>query len=261
MSVSKTAYYHKSKKRAGDTEIEVYLKALVKAHSRWGFDKMMAKIKLENKEWNHKRVYRIYCELGLNIRVKPRKRIPKGEAKVLLQPIQFNVCWSADFMSDALMSGDRFRTFNLIDDYNREALLIEPAYSLPAQRVTTLLDQVAEERGYPNRIRVDHGPEFESDKFKRWANQRGVFIDYIQPGKPAQNGYIERFNRSYREAVLDINLFQNLREVKILTQQWLITYNHERPHESLAGLPPVQFAKYREMKLTGKAENSTFKPF
>ena len=230
-------------------------------HSRWGFDKMMSKIKWENKGWNHKRVHRIYCELDLNIRVKPRKRIPKGEAKALLQPIEFNVCWSADFMSDALMCGDRFRTFNLIDDYNREALLIEPAYSLPAKRVTTLLDQVGEERGYPDRIRVDHGPEFESDEFKQWAKNRGVLIDYIQPGKPAQNGYIERFNRTYREAVLDIHLFQNLREVKILTQQWLKTYNHERPHESLAGLPPVQFARYREMKLTGSAGYSTFKPF
>lgn len=243
MSVSKAAYYHKGRKRAGGAEIEFYLKALVQAHLRWGFDKMMAKIKLENTGWNHKRVRRIYCELGLNIRVKPRKRIPKGEAKPLLQPIQFNVCWSADFMSDALLCGDRFRTFNLIEDYNREAFLIEPAYSLPAQRITTLLDQVPRERNYPERIRVDHGPEFESAEFKRWAHQRGVRIDYIQPGKPAQNGYIERFNRSYREAVLDMNLFQTLREVKILTQHWLIKYNHERPHQSLAGLPPVQFGQ------------------
>ena len=263
VSISKTAYYHKSKKQTEDGDIVSCLKALATAHPRWGFDKMMAKIKLKNTGWNHKRVYRIYCEQGLNIRVKPRKGIPKGEAKALAQPIHANVCWSMDFMSDALAGGDRFRTFNVIDDYNREGLLIEPAYALPAKRMTTLLDQVADIRGYPDRIRVDHGPEFESGELKRWANERGVLIDYIQPGKPAQNGFIERFNRSYREAVLDMNLFQNLREVKILTRRWLTNYNHERPHESLAGLPPVQFANYREIKikLTGKRENSTFKSF
>lgn len=261
MSISKTAYYHKSKKREGDAGIADYLDGLAKAHPRWGFDKMMLKIKLEKKGWNHKRVHRIYCEKGLNIRVKPRKRIPKGEAKMLLQPIEPNVCWSIDFMSDAFSCGDKFRTFNAIDDYNREGLLIEPAYSLPARRVTQLLDQVGEARGYPDMIRVDHGPEFESHEFKRWANQRGVLIHYIQPGKPAQNGFIERFNRTYREAVLDMNLFQNLKEVRILTRQWLEIYNHERPHESLAGLPPVQFAAQRKMKLTGKGENSSFKQF
>ena len=148
-------------------------------------------------------------------------------------------------MSDALRCGRRFRTFNVIDDYNREALLITPSFFLPATCVTQLLDRVADQRGYPDMLRVDHGPEFESKEFKRWTNQHGILIHYIQPGKPAQNGFIERFNRTYRQDILDIHLFNSLREVKLLTQQWLNIYNLKRPHQSLGGLTPVGFAHKR----------------
>lgn len=180
---------------------------------------------------------------------------------MLLQPIVPNVCWSVDFISDALAHGDRFRTFNIIDDYNREGLLIEPGYTLPAIRVTYLLDCVADWHGYPEMIRVDHGPEFESHEFKTWAEKRDILIHYIQPGKPAQNGFIERFNRAYREDVLDMNLFHSLKEVKALTKEWLRIYNNERPHESLVGLPPAVFARQRRQQLMGEPENSTYKQF
>jgi len=243
MSVSKTAYYYKPKKRVGDEEISAYLQALAECHKRWGFDLMRRKAKLDNKPWNHKRIYRIYRELGLNIRIKPRKRIPKGEAKMLIQPIRSNICWSMDFMSDALISGKRFRTFNVIDDYNREALMVEPSFSLPAIRVTQLLDQIVVTRGYPEMIRVDNGPEFRSTIFANWTKQHGVLIHYTQPGKPAQNGFIERFNRTYREDILDMNLFNNLYEVKDMTKPWLTMYNQERPHQSLAGNTPSGFAQ------------------
>lgn len=257
MSISKAGYYRKPKKCVADAEISSYLKQVSVEHKRWGFDKMMAKAKLMDKPWNHKRVHRIYCELGLNLRIKPRKRLPRGEAKCLVQPLFHNICWSIDFMSDALSSGVKFRTLNVIDDYNREALMVEPSYSLHASRVTDLLDLTARHRGYPSSIRVDHGPEFESHHFKNWCKQRGISPNYIQPGKPAQNAFIERFNRTYREEVLDSNLFYNLAEVKEITQCWLKIYNQERPHQSLAGLPPTQFAKQRELNLMGKGENST----
>jgi len=240
-------------------EIGNYLKLLAQEHKRWGFDKMMLKAKIDDKPWNHKHVYRIYCDLGLNIRIKPRKRIPKGEAKMLIQPICPNMCWSIDFMSDVLSYGYKFRTFNVIDDYNREGLLVEPSTSLPANKVIVLLDQIAETRGcYPNMIRVDNGPEFKSTIFKSWAIKHRILIHYIQPGKPAQNGFIERFNRTYREDVLDTNLFNNLIEVKEITNDWLASYNNDRPHESLNGLPPIVFAKKRNELLTTKAKNSLF---
>jgi putative transposase len=223
---------------------------------------MMQKAKLDGKAWNHKRVHRIYCELGLNIRVKPRKRIPKGEAKMLFQPLKPNHCWSIDFMSDALWNGMKFRTFNMIDDYNRSALLVEPDYNLPAQRVTQLIDQVAQRRGYPDMIRSDHGPEFESNHFQSWARSHHILLQPIQPGKPAQNGFIERFNRTYREEVLDMNFFSSLEEVKQITANWMHEYNEERPHESLAGLPPAQFAKDRAKHLAGmKGKTSPFDLF
>lgn len=259
MSISKTAYYYKPKNRQGDTEIEAYLQSLAEKHKRWGFDKMMLKIKSDNKGWNHKRAHRIYCKLGLNIRIKPRKRLPKGEAKILLQPINKNICWSMDFMSDSLVCGRKFRTFNVIDDYNREALMVEPSFSLAARKVIQLLDQLITERGIPHMIRVDNGTEFTSTVFRSWAEKKHILIHYIQPGKPAQNGFIERFNRTYREDVLDMNLFLNLQEVRSINKEWLPLYNDERPHESLSGLAPSEFAKRRLANQAVKpGEDSTF---
>ena len=262
MSISKTAYYYKPKKREGDLEIECYLKSLSEEHKRWGFDKMMMKAKSDGKRWNHKRVYRIYCQLGLNIRVKPRKRIPVGQAKPLLQPIQANACWSMDFMSDALCCGRKFRTFNVMDDYNREALLVTVSATMPAIKVIQLLDGIAVIRGYPEMIRVDNGTEFTSRIFKDWASKNHIIVHHIQPGKPAQNGYIERFNRTYREDVLDMNWFYTLEEAEEISQQWLKKYNGERPHESLAGLAPWQFAKRREQVMSGeRVSYSTFERY
>lgn len=251
--MSQSAYYYKPIKRSDDEKIKEILKQMATNHIRWGFDKMMSKMKRDGYPWNHKRVYRIYCEIGLNIRVKPRKRLPKGEAVSLFQPIKPNVCWSIDFMSDALRHGRKFRTFNVIDDYNREAILVAPDFTLPAIRVTQLLDQIATFRGYPEMIRVDHGPEFESYVFKRWARKHNILICFIQPGKPAQNGFIERFNRTYREDVLDIYLFDHLNEVKTITREWINTYNHVRPHESIGNQSPRDFASSRS-PLLGKQQ-------
>ena len=203
----------------------------------------MQKIKQDGYSWNHKRVYRVYCELALNKRIKPKKRIPRREAKSLLQPISSNICWSIDFMSDALTDGRRFRTLNVIDDYNREALLIKPSMSLPSFTVTNYLEQLIDIRGKPSVIRVDNGPEFISEAFVKWANKKGIMLHHIQPGKPAQNGFIERFNRTYREDILDMYIFENIAEVASVTKDWLHFYNHERPHEALGNMTPISFAK------------------
>lgn len=257
MSISKTAYYYKPKHSAQDKEIATYLCAVAEKHKRWGFDKMMQKIKNEKLGWNHKRVHRIYCENKLNIRIKPRKRIPSGEAKTLVQPLRPNICWSMDFMSDALGDARKFRTLNIIDDYNREGLLIYASYSISSQLVIECLEQLALTRGYPDLIRVDNGPEYRSDLFKAWAREKGILIHYIQPGKPAQNAFIERFNRTYRTEILDMNIFSSLREVQEITRMWLKEYNEERPHESLAGLPPSQFAIWRN-KLANTNQGEQF---
>jgi putative transposase len=219
---------------------------LAKEHARWGFDMMFLQLRRQGYSWNHKRVYRVYCELKLNLQTKPKKRIPSREKGSLIQPILPNVCWSIDFMSDALMTGQKFRTLNVIDDYNREALDIRVAISLPAIIVTKYLDRIAEKRGYPREIRTDNGPEFLSKTFVKWVKEHGIKLNYIQPGKPCQNGYIERFNRTYREDILDMYLFGSIREVQQITRDWLYVYNYDRPHQSLANMTPVEFAASRE---------------
>lgn len=157
----------------------------------------------------------------------------------LVQPKKANDIWSLDYMSDALLDGRRFRTANVIDDYRRECLGIHVSFSLPAIKITQWLDGIAEQRGYPSAIRVDNGPENISGCFKKWAQTHGIQILFIQPGKPAQNAYIERFNRTYRDAVLDRYLFDHIEEVRAYTLEWLEHYNYERPHQALGMQPPI----------------------
>lgn len=155
-------------------------------------------------------------------------------------------------MSDALWCDRRFRTFNVVDDFNREGLAIEVDFNLPAARVKRTLDRIAAERGYPGKLRLDNGPELISVTLADWAEDHGVTLEFIKPGRPMQNGFIERFNRSYREAVLDMFVFQTLDEVREQTELWLKEYNEERPHESLGNMTP------REYLLTQKPENSSY---
>lgn len=239
--LSQSAYYYKAKK-SDDTEIEEALQELAGRYPRRGFEMMFKQLRRDGYKWSHKRVYRVYCELKLNLRIKPKKRITSRERTSLLQPLYRNMCWSIDFMSDALMNGLRFRTFNLIDDFNRECLDIIAATSLPSSSVTVCLDQIAETRGYPSSIRTDNGPEFISSHFEQWARSHGITLIHIQPGKPAQNGYIERFNRTFREEILDRYLCNTITEVQSISRAWMKDYNHNWCHGSLDDLPPIEFA-------------------
>ena len=144
-------------------------------------------------------------------------------------------------MSDALWSGQRFRTFNLIDDYNREALTIDVDRSLPAGRVVRALDRAAAWRGYPKKLRVDNGPELTSVRLADWADDNDVELEFTEPGRPMQNGFVERFNRTYRTEVLDLYIFKQVKEVQEITDSWVIEYNEERPHESLGNLTPKEY--------------------
>jgi len=179
--------------------------------------------------------------MALHLKRKPKKRLPARAAQTLVVPLQANQTWSLDFMSDALSNGRTFRTLNVIDDFNREALWIEVDTSLPAERVVRVLDQLLDWRGKPACIRMDNGPELISQRLESWAKDHHIELLHIQPGKPAQNAYIERFNRTYREDVLDAYLFDDLQEVRHITERWLEDYNTIRPHEALQGLPPRQF--------------------
>lgn len=241
LGVSRTGYRYEPQRR-DDGEIIARLQDLAERKPRWGLGKMVDRLHHEGYRWNHKRIGRVYRQLQLNIRVRPKKRLPTRSPLALAVPATTNTCWSVDFMHDSLASGRTFRTFNVIDDFNREALAIEVDTSLPAQRVVRVLDTLAAWRGYPQRLRSDNGPEFISNKLDEWAEKHGVLLDFIQPGRPAQNAYIERFNRTFREEVLDLYLFDNLAEARAITETWLEEYNAIRPHESLSGLTPYGYA-------------------
>lgn len=229
------------------------LLSLTERFPRYGFRKVFVKLREAGFWWNHKRVHRVYCELGLNMRRKGKRRLPSRHPEPLAVPADLNHTWSADFMSDALNSGRRFRTFNVVDDFNREALAIEIDSGLPARRVVRVLDNIALFRGYPKKLRLDNGPEFISLTLADWAEKNGVILEFIQPGKPTQNSFIERFNRTYRNEVLDFYLFKSLQEVREITKKWLTEYNEERPHEALGDLSP---SVYKMRKL--KNGNSTY---
>jgi len=205
-----------------------------------GFWKLYARLRRQGHRWNHKRLHRVYCRLKLNRRRRTKRRVPTRDPLPLMVPEQPNRVWSADFMSDALYNGVRFRTFNVIDDFNREVLSIEIDTSLPSARLARVFDQLELERGLPDVLRVDNGPEFLGSTFVDWCERHGVLIDYIEPGKPNQNAFIERFNRTFRTEVLDTWLFRNLDEIRQLTWAWMLEYNEERDHDSLGGLTPAE---------------------
>ena len=190
--------------------------------------------------YNHKRVYRIYCELELNLRIKPKRRIKRAKPLPLAVPDKINQSWNMDFMHDALTDGRGFRLFNVIDDYNREALTVEIDFSLPAHRVIRSLNQLIECRGKPVQVRCDNGPEYISNALKAWAIEQGIMISYIEPGNPQQNAYVKRFNRTMRYDWLNQELFTDLDQVRQQEQDLLYHYNHERPDMGNGGFTPIQ---------------------
>lgn len=244
LDISVATYYYKPRLSAANQQIADWLLRLTTANKRWGFG--LCYLYLRNVKgfgWNHKRIYRIYRELELNLRIKPRRRIKRDKPDALSVPLAPNQVWSIDFMSDSLTDGRTIRTFNVLDDYNREGLGIEVDQSLPSARVIKALERIMEWRGKPAAIRCDNGPEYVSQSLVNWANEHQITLMYIQPGKPTQNAYIERFNRTVRHEWLDMNLFESIEHAQHLATDWLWKYNNERPNSAIGGIPPRQLLK------------------
>lgn len=232
-----------------DDPVIAALQTASEQYPAYGFSKLLKILRRRGHYWNHKRVHRIYCELNLNRRRRGKKRLPTRNPEPLTVPTTANQCWSMDFMNDALMCGRRFRTFNLLDDFNREVLAIEIDFSLPAARVVRVLERVIAWRGYPAKLRMDNGPEFISAALSDWAERHSITLDFIEPGTPTQNSFVERFNRTYREEILNMYVFRNLSEVREITEKWMPEYNEERPHDSLGDLTPWEYlAKHQALE-------------
>lgn len=239
MSVSESCYHYQPKLSSENAVVADWLLRITTANKRWGFG--LCFLHLRNVcgfRWNHKRVYRIYRELELNLRIKPRRRIKRDRPDALSVPLMINQVWSVDFMSDSLIDGRLLRTFNVIDDYNREGLAIDVDLSMPSARVIRSLEQIIEWRGKPAAIRLDNGPEYIAQSLIDWANKKRITLMYIQPGKPTQNAYIERFNRTVRHEWLDMHMFHSVAQAQELATEWLWKYNNERPHTAIGGVPP-----------------------
>ena len=214
-----------------------WLLGLTSRQRNWGFQLCFLYLRnVKGFKWNHKRVYRIYRELELNLRIKPKRRLYRDKPEPLAVPYNINEVWSMDFMHDQLSDGRSIRLFNVSDDYNRQGLDIDVDFSLPAARVVRALGRIIEWRGKPSAIRCDSGPEYISHLFGRWAEDRGIGLQFIQPGNPQQNAYVERYNRTVRYDWLNQYIFKTVEEVQDASTKWLWTYNNERPNMAEAEL-------------------------
>lgn len=240
VNIPRSTYQYKIKNNDDDLQIIQLLGELVEKHPSIGFWKCFHRIRRQGHQWNHKRVYRVYTQMKLNIRRRAKKRLPARVKQALFQPEKINQVWSIDFMSDSLWNGRRYRLLNIIDDFNREVLSIEADTSLPTLRVIKVLDKLIFSRGIPEMIRVDNGPEFISNRLDAWCKDHKIQLVFIQPGKPMQNGYIERLNGSLRRELLNAYVFRTINEVRLQVDQWKNDYNYYRPHESLNNKTPIQ---------------------
>lgn len=240
--ISRGCFYYQPKLN-NDAEIKEQIEIAIDKRPRRGFGKIFDAIRRKGFKWNHKRVHRVYQENEFQLRNRKKQRIEAKTRKVMPITENLNEVWSIDFMSDSLFNGRKFRTFNVMDDFNREALVIEVDTSFPSDRVVQVLEAIASDRGYPKYIRSDNGPEFISRIFRKFCCSNRIRHRRIEPGKPSQNSYIERFNLSYREDILDMYEFKNLNEVRVLTENWQLEYNFERGHDALGKLTPVEYAR------------------
>jgi len=243
MLIGPSSYYYRAQPK-DDRALVQRLRELAAARVRFGYRRLAVLLRREGWRVNRKRVYRLYKQEGLALRLKQRKRKRAAQARVTLaQASAANQRWSMDFMSDRLENGRSLRILTIVDQCTRECPLLEPALSLSGRDVAACLDRLAQTRGLPQAITVDNGTEFYSQAMDAWAYRHGVQLDFIRPGRPVENGYIESFNGRLRDECLNTHLFFSVADAREKLELWREDYNHHRPHSSLAQLPPAAFAR------------------
>lgn len=217
------------------------IKTLADERRRFGYRRIAALLQRDGERINHKRVYRIYSQENLQVRKRRRKKL-RVFRRPLLPASHPNQRWSLDFVCDSLANGHRFRTLNVVDDFTRECLAIEVDFSLPGQRVTRVLERLVLYHGTPESIVLDNGPELTCRAMISWCTQRNISLEYIRPGKPMENAFVESFNGKFRDECLNENWFLDLNDARSQIDTWRHDYNTCRPHSALGYLTPKEFA-------------------
>src|SRR5690606_1939511 len=239
--LSRDVFRHPPEQAPATQALSARIIELAQVRRRFGYRRLHDLLRPEFPAVNHKKVYRLYREANLAVRRRKKARRPVSERLPLLPADAPNAVWSMDFVSDALANGRRLKCLTVADDFNCEALHIEVDTSISSTRPVRIFEQLKRDHGLPQVLRTDNGPEFLGEAFVQWAKLNGMAIRYIQPGKPNQNAYIERFNRTFREEVLDQHLFTRLDDVREAAYWWMLEYNEERPHDSLGDLTPAEY--------------------
>ena len=229
-----------------DETLRSRMKELAEKRRRFGCERLHLILKREGLVVNHKRTERIYREERLTLRVRRRKKLASQGRIEISKAERPNELWAMDFMHDALYDSRRFRVLSIVDTYTKESLRIEVDTSIRGERVAEILSQVGALRGLPDNIIVDNGPEFISNAMDAWAYERGVKLHFIRPGKPVDNAYIESFNGRFRDECLNQHWFMSLSHARTVIEEWRNDYNLQRPHTSLKGLTPYEFAGLAE---------------
>jgi putative transposase len=230
-------------RRSDDGSLRLRLRALAAERPRYGYRRLHILLCREGVHVNRKRIQRIYREESLMVRRKKRRRVAQMPRQAMPSPAKPNARWSMDFMHDTLAEGRPFRLLNIVDDFTREAVAIEVGSSIPGDRVVRVLDRLKQTRGLPQILISDNGPEFTSRALDVWAYRNQVQLHFIQPGKPAQNSFVESFNSRVREECLNQNWFTGLNDARRQIENWRVDYNQVRPHSSLGDQTPEEFAR------------------
>ena len=241
IGMNRSTFCYRSQ-RGDQTPLRSRLRELAAARPRFGYRRLHVLLQREGWEVNHKRVYRLYCAEELAVRMKRRAKRASHSRLVLAQATAANERWSMDFVADRLDDGRGFRVLTVVDQFSRECVLLEAALSLTGKSVAAALERSVIERGAPRSITVDNGSEFYSQAMDSWAYRNGVKLDFIRPGKPTQNAYIESFNGRLRDECLNTTIFDSVTDATAKLEAWRQDYNHRRPHSALGDLTPAEYA-------------------
>lgn len=248
IAISRSVFRYRSA-RDGQVALRMRINEIATVRVRYGYKRIHVLLRREGWPINHKRVYRIYCEEGLNLRAKRPKRRVSAAHRVGRQPVErINESWSMDFVTDSLFNGRRFRSLTVVDNFSRECLAIKVGQKIHGEDVTRVMNHLKATRGAPRSIYVDNGPEFISKELDKWAYENKVTLDFSRPGKPVDNAFIESFNGSFRDECLNTNWFLSLEDAEEKIESWRRDYNEWRPHSSLDNLTPVQYRQIHEAR-------------